>query len=158
MKKPEKIEAFTLTELLVVLVISAIVVGLAFSVLDLVQKNFRIIRENYNHSTEVQHLKQQMVIDFNRYHDAEYNQILQELRMRNEVDSILYQFSYPYLIRNLDTLPVPVEKLTSFFLGNEISEGKIDAVKVLLGMPSGYFIFISKKNSAKTFFDHGHQD
>lgn len=153
MKKSAKIEAFTLTEVLVVLVISAIVVGLAFSVLDLVQKNFRTIRGNYAHSAEVQHLKQQMVIDFNRYHNILYDQVPQEIRMRNEVDSIKYQFSYPFLIRNLDTIPVAVENLVFFFQGNEISGGKFDAVKVILGRPSGNFIFISKKNAAKTFFD-----
>lgn len=152
MKRTGRIEAFTLTELLVVLVISAIVIGLAFSVLDLVQNNFRAIKENYANSTELQHLKQQMVIDFNRFHEVQYDPVLQEMRMKNEIDSVKYKHWDSFLIRNLDTLPVAVDQMAFFFLGNQISGGKVDAVKMILSKTSGNYIFIYKKNSAKTYF------
>lgn len=153
MRSNNKIPAFTLTEILVVLVISAIVVGLAFSVLDLVQKNMGAIKENYAATIEVRHVKQQLAMDFNRFGDISYDGRLGELLLRNPMDSIKYTLSDKLFLRNLDTIPVPVEGVQFFFLGNEISEGKIDAIKLLLERPSGGFIFISKKNDAKTYFD-----
>ncbi|MCX2839444.1 prepilin-type N-terminal cleavage/methylation domain-containing protein [Salinimicrobium sp. MT39] len=153
MNKKNKISAFTLTEILVVLVISAIVVGMAFSVLDLVQKNMRAIKENYEATTEVQHLRQQISIDFNRFHEIRFDKRLGELRLKNPIDSISYTLSEKLFFRNQDTLPVPVKEIQFFFLGNAVSEGKVDAVKLFLNMSDNHFIFISKKNDAKTFFD-----
>ena len=136
-----------------VLVISAIVVGMAFSVLDLVQKNMRAIKENYSAATDLQHIRQQMAIDFNRFHEIRYNKRLGELRLRNPNDSISYTFSDLFFLRSLDTIPVSVEKVQFFFLGNAVSEGKVDAVKLFLKKSDNQFIFISKKNDAKAFFD-----
>lgn len=153
MNNKNKISAFTLTEILVVLVISAIVVGLAFSVLDLVQNNLRAIKNNYAAATEVQHLKQQLKIDFNRYHDIEYNERLQELSLKNAIDSVHYSFLDRIVIRNEDTIPVSISGVEFFFFGNTISEGKADAVKIILGKPSDDFLFVSKINDSKVFFD-----
>ena len=153
MSNKNKIPAFTLTEIFVVLVISTIVVGLAFSVLDLVQNNLRTIKNNYAAETEVQHLKQQLKIDFNRCHDIEYNGRLKQLSLKTPVDSIHYSFSYHLIIRNGDTIPVPINGVDFFFLGNSISEGKADAVKIILGKPSNGFLFVSKINDAKVYFD-----
>lgn len=153
MNEKNKIAAFTLTEILVVLVISAIVVGMAFSVLDLVQKNMRAIKENYAATTELQHIRQQITIDFNRFHEVHYDKRLGELRLRNPNDSINYTFSEQFFLRNRDSVPVSVEEVEFFFLGNAVSEGKVDAVKLFLNKSDNPFIFISKKNDAKTFFD-----
>ncbi|MBZ9731342.1 hypothetical protein LB467_16760 [Salegentibacter sp. JZCK2] len=153
MRNKNKIPAFTLNEILVVLVISAIVVGMAFSVLDLVQSNLRSIKNNYSTTTEVQHIKQQLTIDFNKYHDIRFNGRSEKLHLRNPRDSVSYTFPEHLFLRDLDTVPVSVQEVQFFFLGNIISEGKVDAVKILLGKPSGSFIFISKKNDAKTYFD-----
>lgn len=153
MRKDDKIDAFTLTEILVVLVISAIVVGLAFSVLDLVQKNFRAIQTNYNYSTEVRNLQQQLTIDFNRFHNINFDPVLQEIHLKNSVDSVKYNFSENILVRITDTIPIPIKQLKLFFSGEEINDGKLDAVKILLDKSPDMFIFVSKHNSAKTHFE-----
>ncbi len=153
MNNKNKIPAFTLTEILVVLVISAIVVGLAFSVLDLVQNNLRAIKGNYAATTEVQHLKQQLKIDFNRYHDIEYNKGFQGLKLKNAIDSVHYTFLDRIVTRNEDTIPVSISGVEFFFFGNSISEGKVDAVKIILREPSNDFLFVSKINDAKVYFD-----
>lgn len=152
MNSNNKIPAFTLTEILVVLVISAIVVGMAFSVLDLVQRNMRAIKDNYTTTTEVQHLKQQLTIDFNRFQNLYYNGNLKQLYLKTPVDSINYRLSDHKFMRNNDTLMVPVEGVQFFFLGNAVDEGKVDAVKLFLNK-SNNFIFIARKNDAKTYFD-----
>lgn len=152
MNNKNKIPAFTLHEILVVLVISAIVVGLAFSVLDLVQNNLRAIKNNYAAATEVQHLKQQLKIDFNRYHDIEYDERLQELSLKNAIDSVQYSFLDRIVIRNEDTIPVSISGVEFFFFGITISEGKADAVKIILGKPSNDFLFVSKINDSKVYF------
>lgn len=68
-----KIKAFTLTEMMVVIVISAIVVGLAFTILGIVQKNMRGIEANYNHQSQIQSLEAALTIDFNRYPKLQWN-------------------------------------------------------------------------------------
>lgn len=126
---------------------------MAFSVLDLVQKNLSAIQENYVITTEVQHLKQQMTIDFNRFHNISYDPGIGELRLRNPNDSISYTFSDNLVVRNFDTVSISVQRVQFLFLGNVTSEGKIDAIKVYFDEPLDKFIFISKKNDAKTYFD-----
>lgn len=153
MSSNKKIQAFTLPEILVVLVISAIVVGLAFSVLDLVQNNLRAIKENYAATTEVQHFKQQLAIDFNRFHDISYSGPLEELRLKTPLDSIRYTFTGDVFVRNFDTIPVRVDRVEFFFLGNATSGGRVDALKIFLARPSEEFIFISRMNDAKAYFD-----
>ena len=53
MKYNKKIPAFTLSEVLIVLVITAIVIGIAFSVLTLVNKQYNAIRDSYTYKTAV---------------------------------------------------------------------------------------------------------
>ena len=153
MKRSQKISAFTLTEILVVLVISTIVVGFAFTVLDLVQRNLSAIKSNYLTNIELQHLEQQLTLDFNRFHSIEYEEGLLELKLRTPLDSVIFSKAEGRLVRNLDTIPVPLKEVEMYYEGNRITTGKVDAIKIILDMPEGRFLFISKENSAKTFFE-----
>ena len=63
----KKTKAFTLSELLVVLLITVIVAGLAFTTLNLVQKQMRDIRVGFESSSEKGRLKQVLWKDFNSY-------------------------------------------------------------------------------------------
>jgi len=153
MKSKQKLSAFTLTEILVVLVISTIVVGFAFTLLDLVQRHLMAIRDNFEANTELRQLEQQITIDFNRYHNISYDEVLKELYLKTPIDSILYTQAEGKWIRNQDTLPVPLKSLDFFFEGEKITAGKLDAIKIHFDRPDRKFLFISKENSAKTFFE-----
>ena len=89
MKSNKKIMAFTLSEMIVVLILTSIVIGLAFSVLNLVQKQMSAIQDNYNKSLELNKLETALWLDFNRYSDIRFNELDNELSAILNVSSIL---------------------------------------------------------------------
>ena len=64
MKNNFKIKAFTLSEMVVVTILTSIIVGIAFSVLSLVQRHMYSIKQNFNNNTELSKLEQALWIDF----------------------------------------------------------------------------------------------
>jgi len=147
MKKIRKIPAFTLTEVLVVIVISVIVAGLAFSVLEIVQNNFSSIRKNFEQATKFDHLNEKLTIDFNNYQRIELDKNQRQIWFRNPLDSISYRYIEPYLFSDQDT--IKVTELKFYFMGNKVDEGKVDAVKIYINPDS--YIFIFKKNDIATY-------
>lgn len=148
-----KINAFTLTEVLVVIVVSAIVVGMALSVLNLVQQNFYRIRENFQNTTNHQLMQQRVAVDFNRYHSIRINSSGDGFIMKNSIDSMEYEFRENFLIRNMDTMPLTINQISFFHKGKEVESGKIDAVKLYTGNENSGYIFIAKYNDAKNSFE-----
>ena len=144
-----KVNAFTLAELLVVMIITAIVVGMAFSVLQMVQKQVHLISKNLDKSANLSLFEQKLWQDFNEFSYLEFNKKENTLTMKSEIDSVLYYFDDAYVMRNKDTIKLKLAIETTFFEGTTISEGAIDAVSI-----SGekefpdYKIFVSKKNDA----------
>lgn len=148
-----KIKAFTLTEILVVLVISAIVVGMALSVLNLVQQNFLSIRKNFQNTTGQQLFQQRLIIDFNRYHSIYLNNDRNEIWMKNPLDSVLYLYQGHSFLRQQDTIDLKISKITWYYRGEEVGKGKVDAAKLYIGEKGSAFIFVSKHNDAKNSFE-----
>lgn len=148
----KKIPAFTLTEMLIVLAISTIIAGLAFTIISLFGRNIQAIENNYSLSTELNLFEQQMTIDFNRFHTVSYNINRDELSLKTPLDSIVYKFDEGFTLRNLDTLlsQKMIKKL--YFSGKEIKEGEIDAVEFkLTENQKNSSVFIYKENDA-TFY------
>lgn len=156
MNNSKRIKAFTLTELLVVIIISAIVVGLALSVLDLLQENYSRIRENYTVSTEITHIQQQLSLDFNRYHEITLDDKLKRIHLKNPIDSVVYTYSNGLLVRQEDSTFLPIEIVNSYFNGTEVFRGQIDALELYVGEGNQTQLFIYKTNDAKTFLIDGH--
>lgn len=148
-----KIKSFTLSELLVVMVITAIVVGIAFSVLNLVQKQIRGIQKNYAKTTELALLEQHLWQDFNLHYNAIYNE--QKLLLFSDTDTITYSFNTDYTLRNTDTIPLKIEVSRMYYLGKEVQSGAIDALSVAAEkeLPD-YSIFVSSKHDASHFINH----
>lgn len=140
--------------MLIVLVISSLVIGITFSVLDLVQKTFVKIQDNYAKSIVTVQLKERLSIDFNRYHEITYNSEFEELVLKNPLDSVLYEFNQTSVIRNEDTLMLNIHKPKCYFLGKEVSQGRIDAIKIQLNEELGSdFIFVDRVNDVKIMLD-----
>src|SRR5690606_32485011 len=110
-----KIRAFTISEIVVVLILTSIVVGLAFSVLSLVQKHMSGIQNNFINTTELNTLEQSLWLDFNRYSKIEYDDLDEELTFANELGSISYQFYESYIVKEQDTFHIPLQDKTLFF-------------------------------------------
>lgn len=142
-----KIKSFTLPELLVVMIITAIVVGMAFSVLRLVQKQIHVIETNFEKTSSLALFEQKLWQDFNELNTIQFNENTNSLLMESEMDTVLYSFQENYILRNSDTIKLKLVANKLFFKGKEVKEGNIDALSIsgIAELPD-YEIFVSKKN------------
>ncbi|MBY8962532.1 type II secretion system GspH family protein [Flavobacterium sp. D11R37] len=142
-----KVNSFTLSEMLVVMIITAIVVGIAFSVLSLVQRNIEKIKNNLNITTELSLFEQRLYTDFN-----EHNYITKEnnkLMLVSDIDTLIYNFNGEFLIRNTDTIPLKLDIISTSYFGNKVENGNVDAVYIsAIKEINDYGIFVSKQNDA----------
>lgn len=142
-----KIKSFTLPELLVVMIITAIVIGMAFSVLRLVQKQIHAIETNFEKTSRLALFEQKLWQDFNELNVIAFNENNQSLLMESEMDTVLYSFRENYTLRNKDTLKLKLKADKLFFEGKAVKDGSIDAISISgVAELSDYKIFVSKKN------------
>lgn len=158
MKLTKKIPAFTLTEMLVVLGITSIVAGLAFSIMSIFSRNIQLIQNNYNTSTVLQLLEQQLTVDINTFPTTLYDPIDGKLSLASPIDSVVYQIGTHLIIRQTDTIFKEELAYQMYYLGKPIEKGPLDALKISFDSPSqNNFIFISRPNAADQFIKpHGH--
>lgn len=150
----KKIKAFTLSEMVVVLVLSSIVVGLAFSVLSLVQKHMIKIQDNFKKNTELHRLEQSLSIDFNRYSKVKFNTNTNEMYFLHEMDTTLYKFHDDYIVKTSDTFQIKIQHKTIYFLGDSIYNGELDALKLKTSKEyKNQKLFVYKENSAIQFMN-----
>lgn len=146
MKLTKKINAFTLSEMLVVLVISSIVIATAFLILSMIQQQFRVIQTNMNHKHEIGFFERILWQDFNK-HSVKYLKDIDRLILTNHIDSITYSFYKDYVIRETDTLPIQTVQKELFLDGVKVTSGNIDAIKIEI-LPSlgckKIFVYTSK--------------
>lgn len=147
-----KVKSFTLSELLIVMIITAIVVGMAFSVLRLVQKQIHKIQTNFEKTSTIALFEQKLWQDFNEPHSITYNEQKHLLLMLSEIDTVTYSFRDKYALRNNDTIPLQLTIQKIFCNGKEVQNGNMDAIKLSATTTlTDYEIFVSKKNDI-TFF------
>jgi len=138
----------------VVLILTSIVVALAFSVLSLVQKHMRSIEENLKEHTIINKLEVSLNLDFNRFSRINYNDIEKELQFYNEIDTLHYQFNNDYIIKELDTFKIQLQNKKFYFEGETKQNGDIDAMKLTVSNNnSNKFIFVYKQNDATSFIE-----
>ncbi|MNL34387.1 hypothetical protein D3C87_1563580 [compost metagenome] len=149
-----KLKSFTLAELLVVMIITAIVVGMAFSVLRLVQKQIHTIQTNFEKTSTLVLFEQKLWQDFNEPHKIIYDDQKQILIMISEIDTVTYSFQEKFTMRNLDTIKLKINPNKVFFKGKEIKAGTVDAITLFAEteLPD-YQIFVSKKNDVTLFMN-----
>jgi hypothetical protein len=150
----KKVKSFTLSELIVVMIITVIVVGIAFSVLLLVKKQIKGIEKNYQKTTQLALFEEQFWRDFNVFQQIEMNENQQNIFLKNEIDSISYQFEDDFVIRNEDTLKVQLKIENIYLDGNTVESGLIDAINfsALKEIPD-YTFFVYKKNDATQYMN-----
>ncbi len=149
----KKVNAFTLSEMLVVLLLTIIVVGLAFSVLGLVQGQMWDIQNNYEEKTNDNLLKQALWVDFNSNTNATFSSKQATLSFNNEIDGKVYRFYEGYVLRNDDTLRTDFKISKIFYKGVEVSEGFVDALELAKFDEVPKILFVHKKNTATDFMN-----
>jgi len=130
-KHTKKLKAFTIAELLVVLVISAIVISISMLTLNLIQKQLKTISSNYAQQTETRILERTLWQDFNR-HRLFFNNKQQRLECISAKDTVTYIFSANHTIRNTDTLKIPIYKTTVYLEGIVTITNQLDAIELQL--------------------------
>ena len=149
----KKIKAFTISELLVTLVVSTLVIGLAMLILNLINKQLGMMHSNTNGQTEVRLLEKALQRDFNT-HELFMNARQHQLQGVSEKDTVTYKFSESYVIRNNDTLEVPIFTMLSYLDGNLKVHGAIDALSLQLSKTlSAQKIFIYKTKDAAFYMN-----
>lgn len=153
MNTKAKIQAFTLSEMVVVTILTSFVVGIAFTTLSLVQKHMQGIRDNFNSNTTLNQLEQSLWLDFHRYPNIIFNNG-NELVFKSELDSIKYEINKTEIIKNLDTFPAQITKYKKFLKGNEVNKGAVDALRlVTANEDQNQTLFIFKRNDASLFMN-----
>lgn len=147
-----KIKAFTLSEMIIVLILTAIVVGLAFTVLGLVQKHMLSIQKNYNTQTEIKKLETSLWLDFNRFSKIEFDNIENTLKFKTEIDSVKYQFLDTKIVKDLDTFPIMLQQKMFFLNGKLAKQGQVDAIKIET-QKQKQVLFVFKQNDATLFMN-----
>lgn len=126
--KIKKVEAFTLSELLVVLVIFGIVISIAFLALQLVQKQIKEIQANYRGQQEIQLFERVILNDLNSrkaFFYKEKNQLL----LYGFNDSISYTFGRSYFLREKDTFNLKIVAKEFLLDNKKITNGSLDAIR-----------------------------
>ena len=143
--------AFTLSELMVVLVISSMVVTIAFFALNAVQKQIHTIRKVYENQQKIQYMERVLVADLNT-HQGIYSKKDSILLFRNSKDSIQYHFKNRTVIRNKDTMYSNFVSKKIYFLGDEVKDGVVDALELHVSNTfSVNTIFVYKINDASQY-------
>lgn len=150
--KPRKIPAFLLQEMMVVLAIATIVVGMAFSVLNLVRKQMSTIDDIYEVKLDANKLRQSLWTDFNRYSYVHFDQKKEVLYFSNELEEKWYAFDETKIITKRDTFFLRLDKRALYFGNSERHSGEIDALELKTSKETGQqLIFVFKKNTPTTY-------
>ncbi|MDL5514848.1 prepilin-type N-terminal cleavage/methylation domain-containing protein [Arenibacter sp. M-2] len=153
--KLNKLKAFTLSEMIVVLLITTIVVGMAFSVLQLVQRQMKGIQGNFEKSTELNLLRQSLWIDFNTHDQVFYDSMLKQLIFVNEMERLHYEIGESAIIKGRDTFQVKWHRQKFYFENKERLFGEIDAIDFELDQEYGHRkLFVYKNNAATTYLNN----
>jgi prepilin-type N-terminal cleavage/methylation domain-containing protein len=151
--KNKKLEAFTLAEMLIVLVITGILVTMALLVLNLIQKQAKSVTTIYSNTTEIHLLERALWQDITKS-NVEFQQ--QQLLCVSEIDTVSYVFKKDMVIRNTDTLWVSVKGIQTYLDGNTTTNNSVvDAIELELQQHQiNRSIFIYKTKDAAHYMNY----
>ncbi len=145
-----KIKAFTLSEMLIVLVITTIVVGLAFGVLRLISQQYTQVKLVYERENEIALLRQMLTQDFKGTISLETSPGDLQLKIEKAQDTVVYVLEEHVLERNNEKVMIGVDRLQAYRDGIIVRRGQIDGLLLKIGEAGRVkTIFVSKMNSAK---------
>ena len=124
----KKMKAFTLGELLVVLVVSSIAITISFLALENVQKQLKSIQHVFKTQQQINHLEKSITTDLNRF-IAVYHAAKNTLVFKDANKAIQYQIGKEYILRNNDTIVLSVKELTFYLNGKQVANGVVDALE-----------------------------
>lgn len=144
----KKTDSFTISEILIVLIITAIIVGITFSVLALVRKEISKSEKRLDFDTRLKQTELKLTIDFNRFRQISIDE--NSIYLKNELDSIQYDFNNNVLTFEKDTLLNDFDSIEFMYRGEKANKGYIDGIKINVSYTeqSQISIFVYKLNDA----------
>ena len=155
MEWDKKLDAFTITEIIIVMVITTIVASLGFSVLRVVHRNLSGITENYEKTTSIQQLEQSLAIDFNKYSEIKWDQQNESILFSSPIGTKAYTFFKDSIVNSDNTrYNLLTNNKQFYFQGDELNNGgTIDAIKLSFTKNSNtQRIFVFKYNDITIHF------
>jgi len=150
-----KLRSFTLSEMLVVLLLTVIVVGLAFSVLNLIQGQMNSAKKTFEDSSSWNRLRQGLWRDARTYPTIIFDAKTQQLTFENGYERLQYRFTADYVIRNKDTFAIELAEKQFFLDAREVSSGRLNAMQ-FSSKPSegGKRIFVYQDNTVDFYMNN----
>ncbi len=148
----KELKGFTLSEVLIVLAISGIVILAAFEVMFLLEKHMKTLRGNINYKEEVEVVEYVLLNDLNT-HKSYYSYKEKAIYLYSLKDTLVYRFKGTVFTRKKDTLSNNVKSYCFFFAGNKIKEGCFDALFLeFYGKRKDVNVFVSAPNDAAVYY------
>jgi hypothetical protein len=125
---------------------------MAFSVLNLVQKQMHTIDDIYEVKLDANKLRQSLWTDFNRYSYAHFDAKKEVLHFSNELEEKWYSFNNKQIITERDTFEIALSNRVFYFSNGIQNSGEIDAIELKTSKETGYQrIFVFKNNTPTTY-------
>ncbi|MDB5267934.1 MAG: hypothetical protein JWP58_974 [Hymenobacter sp.] len=134
-RRPSPLSAFTVLELLLVMVVSALLFSMAYAALRMVQRQQRAIERKSLVMSQVSTWQTALAADFRA--GAIIAVVDDQVRCEREGRQILYTFRDSVLVREqgevIDTLPLPVREYIYYWQGQPRMSGFIDELAITAG-------------------------
>ncbi len=157
---PKKIQAFTLIELMITMLISSISFGIIYSGYEIVSKQYRSYKSSNEIIADALYLNVLMASDFSKARDAKKNDDGFQL-IDYENRSTIYELSTEYIVRkvsfSIDTFKVPVKNISYLMQNSDVNAEPyfIDEVSFNVGINKQTQTFHYKKQYDAAFLmDH----
>ncbi len=144
-----KAKAFTLSEMLVVLALTSVVISLSVVLLGVLQKQLGNLYETSQKVTEICLFERVLLRDFQNG-NVHYNPIEKRLTTVSEMETVVYLFEPDFVLRNNDTLAVAIVDFALFMDAVQVSSGPVDAIDLHFENTK---IFVSKQKDATFYTD-----
>jgi len=148
-----KIPSFTLSELLMVMLLTVLISGICYMVLGYVQKKITVFTTHVDTSLHINTVEHLITNDLNRFDNIHWFAQNNMIVFKNPIDSVMYEFKDNALLRNKVLLLEPINKKAFFFRGVPIPSGVLDAFVLEIQDPVGLplKIFFTQPKSAALY-------
>ena len=149
----KKNDSFTLSEVLVVMLITSMVITIAVLVLNIVQKEVAAIQLNFKQKTDVRSLEQALWNDLNT-HRVFFKKETNHIITISKKDTVSYHFMNDFLLRNTDTIQLSGTTIKPYLDNLAVNDGEIDGLELALDKKSNFKkLFIYKTKSASYYMN-----
>lgn len=138
--------------MMVVLIITSVVVGMAFAVLNLVQRQMNGIQNIYEVKNDIVGMRQSLWMDFSKANTVYFDGKRQELYFNNGIEERKYSVSDSLLVGA--NVELAIETIEFYFDHRKVTQGEVDALSIKTTKDTGNAeIFVFKRNTPTTYMN-----